>query len=336
MTTVVYADLRWQTGTGIGAVKSELLARVSSELSIVDLCIGARIGSPWSPMAISAALSKRRPTTGVFWSPGYMPPMTARLPAVVTVHDLTHLHYYTEFHAVYYNAVMRRLYRRCRAIICVSEYTRAELVEWSGISADRVWTVPNGVSPKFFRETDGFGLEFPYILYPGNRRAYKNIGRMLQAYAESGLSKEGIHFVLTGAENKRLQRLIEEMRLSNCVHFVGYVSEGDMVRLYRGATLIAFVSLYEGFGLPIAEGMAAGVPVVTSNVSAMPEVAGGAAVLVDPTAVPEIAEAMRKASLDQEYRKRLITLGKVRAREFDWDIAAQKVWKIIRDAAKSW
>jgi len=333
MTVAVYADLRWQPGTGIGAVQSALLSRIPAGFEIVDLGVMGRIGSPLSPLAISGALSRQKPRRGAFWSPGYMPPLSSSLPSVVTVHDLTHLHFYTRLHAAYYNGLMKRLYRKCRGVICVSEYTRREFLEWAGMRSDDVHVIHNGVSELFFNVTEGFGLPFPYVFYPGNRRAYKNLDRLLEAYARSRLPVEGIHLVLTGPPDRHLQARAKRIRIERLTHFVGQVREEEVARLYRGATAVVFVSLYEGFGLPIVEAMAAGVPVLTSNVSSMPEIAGEAAVLVEPTRTDEIAAGLECVSFDSELRRKLVRLGKDRARLFDWDSSAARVWQAVARVA---
>lgn len=329
----VYADLRWPAGTGIGAVQSELLARVPSALEVVDLGVSGRIGSPLSPLRVSQALARRGGVRGVFWSPGYIPPLTSTVPAVVTVHDLTHLHYYTRFHAAYYRVVLRNLYHRCRAIVCVSDYTRQEFLSWSGIPPERVFTVYNGVSLESFSAAAATALPYPYILYPGNRRSYKNLDRLLQAYGRSALPTEGIHLMLTGDPDEHLHAKAREAGIDALVHYSGFVTADGLARLYRGATLVAFVSLYEGFGLPLIEGMAAGVPVLSSNVSAMPEIAGQAALLVDPTSTIDIMRGLEALAFDQGLRSRLIEQGRLRCAEFSWERSAAAVWKIVADAA---
>jgi glycosyltransferase involved in cell wall biosynthesis len=325
----VYADLRWPPKTGIGAVQTELLRRTPAAIDIVDLGVATRIGSPVSPLAIGRALRRPLQAGSAFWSPGFVPPSTSKLASVVTVHDLIHLHYHTKFHAMYYNVVLKRLYRRCSAVICVSEYTRREFLEWSGLSPNSVFTVHNGVSSKFFDEGAKFRLPFPYIFYPGNRRAHKNLESLFDAYALSPLARLGVHLVLTGAADEKLSRKAVELGIEASVHFVGSVDDTELVQLYRGAVLTAFVSLYEGFGLPILESMAAGVPVLTSNVTAMPEVAGNAALMVDPKSVPSIAQGLEDLCCDQQLRGRLIDLGRARASQFTWDVCATKVWDIV-------
>lgn len=332
--TSVYSDLRWPLGTGIGAVQRALLARAPERFRILNLRIRARIGSPASPFAIAAALSGDRARRGVFWSPGYMPPFASRIPAVVTVHDLTHLHFYSSFHRAYYNYLMRRLYRRCSRIICVSEHTRQEFLAWSGMPPERVHTIQNGISHQQFETAAPFGLPFSYVFYPGNHRPYKNLPRLLEAYARTRLPGEGIHLVITGPPIAVLTRSAIALGVEAKIHFLGQVTDAEVAGLYRGAMLVAFVSLYEGFGLPIIEGMASGVPVLTSNVSSMPETAGGAAYLVDPANAAEISEGLERGCFDATLRERLIFLGRKRALQFDWTAAAEQTWCVLDMAAR--
>ena len=262
-----------------------------------------------------------------------MPPWRSSVPVVVTVHDLGHMHFYTRLHAAYYGTVLKHLYRRCHSVICVSDYARREFLEWSGMPPERVFTVHNAVPHELFTQEGDFGLPYPYVFYPGNRRSYKNLDRLLSAYANSALPRAGIHMVLTGEADSALRLKSRQAGIEGWVHFIGAVSDQDLARLYHGATLVAFVSLYEGFGLPILEAMATGVPVLTSNAAAMPEVAGGAALLVDPTSTEEITAGLERLSFDADLRRELVRLGRIQAARFNWDRGATQVWKIVAAAA---
>jgi glycosyltransferase involved in cell wall biosynthesis len=262
-----------------------------------------------------------------------MPPWRSHVPAVVTVHDLAHMHHYTKFHAAYYGMVLKHLYRRCHSIICVSDYTRQKFLQWTGIAPDRVFTVHNGVSHELFNQEGDFGLPYPYVFYPGNRRPYKNLDRLLTAYGNSTLPGAGVHMVFTGDDDAYLKSNARKAGIEGFIHFVGAVGDDDVARLYRGARVVAFVSLYEGFGLPILEAMAAGAPVLTSNVTAMPEVAGGAALLIDPTSTEEITAGLERLSFDADLRRELVRLGRMQAARFNWDRGAEEVWKIVAAAA---
>jgi glycosyltransferase involved in cell wall biosynthesis len=327
---IVNADLRWPEGTGIGLVQSSVASRVPSDITISDLRIATRIGSPLSPLSVALALSRRTIREGVFWNPGFVPPLWSSVPSVVTVHDLTHLHYYSRYHAAYYNAIMKPLYRRCAAVICVSEFTRNEFLNWSGLSPETVFTVHNGVSEAFFVEHVGGDLAYPYVLYVGNHRAYKNLERLIRAYSETSLPASGVHLIITGDANSQLQMTATHYKVGSFLHFSGRVDSQSIVRLYRGARILAFVSLYEGFGLPILEAMAAGVPVLTSSVSAMPEIAQNAALIVEPTSTAAIAHGLECLNSDEHLRSRLVRLGHLNAKRFSWDATAASTWQIVR------
>jgi glycosyltransferase involved in cell wall biosynthesis len=329
---IVFSDLRWPDKTGIGVVKQEILRRVPASIEIVDLAVKGSIGSPYSPVAISSALTRRHARQGVFWSPGFVPPAYSRIPSIVTVHDLTHLHFYSRFHVAYYNWMLRRLYQKCAKIVCVSEFTSQEFVQWSGIPSKKVTTIHNGVSDAFRDANSSPHLPFPYVLYPGNHRSYKNTDRLLLAYANSALPRSGIHLVFTGAPQTQLQSKGAKLGVSDLVHFVGEVTDAAIINLYKGALLVAFVSLYEGFGLPIVEAMRAGVPVLTSNAAAMPEVAGDAAILIDPYSVDSIVDGLNLLAFDIKKRGICIQLGHERAKLFSWDVAAAKLWAMVNSA----
>jgi glycosyltransferase involved in cell wall biosynthesis len=327
---IVNADMRWPEGTGIGLVQASVVSRAPSDMSISDLKVGTRIGSPLSPASVALALSRRAVREGVFWNPGFVPPLWSSVPTVVTVHDLTHLHYYTRYHAAYYNAIMKPLYRRCAAIICVSEFTRSEFLNWSGISPAAVFTVHNGISGAFFVNHVEADLPYPYVLYVGNHRAYKNLERLIRAYSETSLPASGVHLVFTGDTNPHLQAVAMHYKVGSFLHFSGRVDNQSIVKLYQGARILAFVSLYEGFGLPLLEAMAAGVPVITSSVSAMPEIAQDAALFVEPTSTAAIAHGLECLNYDENLRSRLVRAGFLNARRFSWDATAAATWQIVR------
>ena len=327
----VYADLRWPSKTGIGNVMTACMERAPAEISIVPLKIGSGLGSPWSPFAISRALDDE--DDGVFWNPGFVPPAFSNRPSVVTVHDLTHLHFYSRLHRAYYDVLFKRMYRRCAAVICVSDYTRNEFLAWSGMPRTQVHVVYNGVDPAYANNDEVLESDAPYILYPGNRRNYKNLERLLTAYARSSLPARGIHLMLTGNPDAALKELAHALGISWRLRFAGDVPDASMPKLYRGALFVTFVSLYEGFGLPILEAMASRVPVLTSNVSAMPEVAGSAAITVNPRSVGDITQSMNRLAEDRVLREELIECGREQAMRFSWDRSADELWTIVEQAS---
>lgn len=307
-----------------------MVERKPSRVKLVGLEVKGSIGSPLAPLSISRALKQLAVNLdGVYWSAGFVPPALKALPSVVTVHDLTHLRFYSRFHAAYYNFYLKFLYRQCNAIICVSDYTRREFLAWSGMAPNKVSVIYNSVERMYIENQERAALPYQYVLYPGNHRSYKNLQRLITAYAASVLPQQDIHLVMTGEVNQSLIAHAQHAGVASCLHFFGQVNNEDLPKLYKGALFVAFVSLYEGFGLPILEAMASGVPVLTSNVSAMPEVAGHAAVLVNPYSIDDITQGMNILAKEEKLRHELVGRGLEQVARFDWNRSACELWSIV-------
>jgi glycosyltransferase involved in cell wall biosynthesis len=160
-----------------------------------------------------------------------------------------------------------------------------------------------------------------------NRKPHKNESRLVTAFASAKVA--GVHLVFTGDPSPEMTKYIEDRHLKDRVHFAGVVQEAELPALYRGAEALVFPSLYEGFGLPVLEAMACGTPVITANISAMPEVAGDAALLVDPISVEQIANSIEKVVNDDSLRLCLRNKGLIRAAQFSWEQTRQRVKKVI-------
>ena len=327
----VLADMRWPPQTGIGEVQDAYVSRKPDDIFLVDLKVRGRIGSPLSPLFIGLALWRARQSDALFWNAGFVPPLFGCRRSIVFVHDLTHIKYYNAARRIYYNVVLKALYRRCAAIVCVSEYGRSEFVAWSKIDSAKVYVLKNGVPKRFIENKFSSILPYKYVLYPGNHRPHKNLRRLIQGFAKSGISERGLHLVITGNENPELRLLSRDCGVDGYVHFQGIVPGDDIAKLYRGAEAIAFVSLDEGFGLPILEAMASDVPVLTSDIAAMAEIAEDAALTVNPLSVDAIAGALHRITSDAALRRLLIKKGRARIRLFDWDRSAVAFWQLVRN-----
>jgi glycosyltransferase involved in cell wall biosynthesis len=265
-------------------------------------------------------------------SPGYNAPLKSSCPFAFSVHDLNHLvldENSSVLKRAYYNHILRPALRRARVVLTVSEFARHSICEWAKVPESHVHNVGNGVSLEFTPvavRPEGVGP--PYFLYVGNHKPHKNFDRLLQAFALSGVGSDYV-LVSTGNPSNDLRRKIEELEMARRVKFVGQIPDEDLASLYRGATALVLVSLYEGFGLPLIEAMSCGAPVITSNVASMPEVVGDAAILVDPLDVGEIAESLRKVASDAELRQRLRAYGIERARLYSWDLTASRITQAI-------
>ena len=244
-------------------------------------------------------------------------PLRVRPPVVVTVHDAAVLRYPSAFPAWHRHTgrlALRQSVRTADAIVAVSAFTRDELGELLGVPAERVRVAGNGVDPVFTE--DGAASAGDYVLAVGTLEPRKNLARVVQA-AELA----GIDLRVVGAEGWGGVEV---------PGWVGRADDAELARLYRGARCLVFPSLYEGFGIPILEAMACGTPVVTSRGGATEEVAGGAAVLVDPLDVEAIAAGIAEAG---QRRDELVALGRARAREFTWKRVADEIEALWQELA---
>ncbi|HEX7688372.1 MAG TPA: glycosyltransferase family 1 protein [Burkholderiaceae bacterium] len=331
----VLVDARWPAGTGIGRMAG--LYRTAAPVGMVlrDLDIRCRIGSPRSPWAVDRALAQRPPSVAraVFWNPGFVPPASRRVPSVVTVHDLTHRHHYTVAHRLYYDTVLRPLYRRCDLVVCISRHTRDEFLEWSGMPEARVAIVPNAIAPDFAAHSAPLPEHKPFLFYAGNRRAFKNVPTMVRAFVASRLPQEGFELALTGAPDEALLAIARASGVESSLRFLGFLTDAEVAAHYRAATCVPYLSRYEGFGLPILESWATDAPVLLANASCLPEVGGDAALYVEPDDIEQIAQGMRDLCLDGTLRQTLIERGRERLRLFDPSVSAAKLWRAVADVA---
>lgn len=324
----IAVDYSWLGPTGIGRMAAEVLSRKPETAEVIGIRRDMKNAGILTPFSLSSHIKKS--CADKFWSPGFIPPALApSVPNSITIHDLTHLHYFKLHHRVYYNVIIKPLLKNVDVIFTVSDHAKIEIQDWGGISPEKVIRIYNGVDPVFSNNDRSIDISRPYILYVGNRRINKNVSGLMRAFANSGLAKQGFMLALTGSRDAKVAELELELGIEGDVHYFGFVSEADLPAVYRGAHMTAFVSLYEGFGLPIIESMACGTPTLTSSVSCMPEVAGGAALLVDPNDIGSVSEGLKTLCEDGDLRQRLQTAGKQRANEFSWDNTALQYWNVL-------
>lgn len=324
----ILADSRWCGRHGIGRFASEVLLRMGTYEAVPG---GVPLLSPLDSVRVSFLLRRRKPS--VYFTPGFNPPLYAKCPVVFVIHDLIHLHFAAESTVpkrVYYEAVVKRAARQAAFVLTVSESSRAEIIEWAKIPAERVRVVGNGVSDSFSATGPRYAADKPYLLFVGNRKPHKNLPRILEAFAHSSLVPEADLYV-NGSEDPGTVRLIEELHIRPSVRFAGSVSDSELAALYRGALGLVTPSLYEGFGLPAIEAAACGCPVIAGNLGAQAEVMDGAALLVDPVRVDEISNAMR-ALTDADVRARTVSRGLERASMFTWDKTGASVAAALNEA----
>ena len=256
----------------------------------------------------------------VLHCPTYRGPLRSRAPLVVTVHDLAVLRHPEAFNRwtrTYSPLLVPRVLAAARCVIAVSEFTRRELIELLRVPAEKIHVVPNAVGEEFRREGDA--EEGEYVLAVGTLEPRKNLDRLVEAVRKTGRELRVVGARGWGGVDVG----------GNGVRWLGEVSDKELARLYRGATCVAYPSLYEGFGIPVLEAMACGTPVVTTRGTAMEEVADGAAVLVDARSSEDIAAGIERAASD---RDELVARGIDRARAFRWDAVVDATVRVYEEA----
>ncbi|MBV8812230.1 MAG: glycosyltransferase family 4 protein [Acidobacteriaceae bacterium] len=331
MRTSILADARWFGLHGIGRFAQNVLTRLPD---CTRLTSGPKPLSILDPLWLSYQILAKRPE--VFFSPGFNPPAVCAIPLVITIHDLTHLRlpaFATFSRRLYYRFLVKPASSRAYRVITVSEYSRMEILKWTGLPEDCVVNVGNGVDPTFRCEGPRHEPGFPYILHVGALRPHKNIGRLLSAFER--IDSADLHLILTGKETAEIAAQLEKGKLQKRVHFLGCVKDEDLPALYRGAICLILPSLIEGFGLPPLEAMACGTPVIVSRTTALPEVVGNAGLLVDPLDVTDIRNAIEHMLGDAALRRRSREAGLLRARLFCWNTVAEKVRRVVEEAASA-
>lgn len=324
----VLVDGRWAGDTGIGKLYREVMARAPAEISLAFIQSDMRLGSLLTPWMLAQEI--RKSNADVFYSPSFMPPFQSRIPFVFTIHDLMHLFYYTTWHRLYYQQVIARLARKAQQIITVSHFSKKQLVELLGIDERLITVIYNGVDEVYRKNEEFFQSERPYFLYVGNRRKNKNIPAMLTAFARADIPSDFMCF-LSGHGDEQLCSLIAQLGIEKRVRFLGRIPETELPKLYKGAYATLFVSLMEGFGLPVIESMASGTPVLTSTAGSLPEIADNAALCVDPHSVDAIKAGMETLVHDADSYREFQQKGKQRSAQFTWDRTAANTWKVIMD-----
>lgn len=274
----------------------------------------------------------------------YVIPPVASCPAIVSIHDIS----YEFFPDCFHPAERRRMKllipfsgRKAAHILTISEFSKQEMIRQYRLPADKITVTYLGASEAFRPMPDAarhvseqFGLTGSYVLGVGNLQPRKNLIRLIKAYAALRLPGRIEHdLVLVGQPAWRGSDVfaeIERLGIGQWVRTTGYVSESDLVALYSAADVFVYPSIYEGFGLPVLEAMACGAPVITTHVSSLPEVAGDAAILVDPMSESELSHALERVIHDRALRSDLIARGFDQARRFSWRRTAEETLQAYR------
>jgi glycosyltransferase involved in cell wall biosynthesis len=328
----------------------ELLAALASIDSTNQYCVftnletGADLVPPqanffWKPQAVRARfrparilweqtllpLAARRCRLDVMFNPGFTMPLLGGCPSVTTFHDLQHKRhpeYFRWFDLPFWNLLLWAAAHRSRRLIAVSEATRADLVRFYRLDPERIAVIPHGVNPEFFALNRSH-LE-PYLLCVSTLHPHKNLERLIRAYACSQREYKLVLAGMRGFHTSAIEKLIADQGMGEAIEITGWLPRPELLQLYAGASAFVYPSLFEGFGMPVLEALAAGIPVACSEIRPLREVAADAALFFDPLDEAAIANVLDRIIGDDALRRRLAAAGPERARSFMWKRAAEQ------------
>lgn len=329
--------------TGVQRYASEIVNRLDSKVECIApaATLDGIAGHAWEQLVLPTKLRGR-----LLWSPSNTGPLLVQR-QVVTVHDvvpLDHPEWLNPRFAAWYRFLLPKLIPRVRRVITVSDFSKTRILEHVKVDPSRVVVIPNGVDSRFYPRTEKEHadlrghLELPspyYILSLGSLEPRKNLERLLKAWAMIYEElPQDVWLVVAGARGKaQIFRDVNFEVLPPRVHFSGHVPDQYLPALYSSALGFAYVSYYEGFGIPPLEAMASGTPVLTGNRTALTEVVADAGLTVNPLDVEAIADNLVRLVNDETLRETLRERGLLRAKKFNWDDIAARTWQVLLDAA---
>ncbi len=274
----------------------------------------------------------------VFFSPTHYIPRFVNIPRVVSIMDLSYLHYPEMF-------LPKDLYqlknwtdysiKNSQKIITISQFTKSEIVKYYSVSPDKIVVVYPGLNEIYLKKnTEKPIIPGNYLLFIGTIQPRKNIERLIDAFAQ-GPARQNSKLVIVGKKGWLYQSIfakVKKLNLENKVQFLDYIPETDMPNIYQNAKAFILQSFYEGFGIPVVEAMASGIPTIISNTSSLPEVGGKASIYVDPDSVDSIKNGIIKALTLKDFeRKKLIQAGFAQIKKFSYRKSAEIVLKTLKD-----
>ena len=290
----------------------------------------------------------------VYHYPHFDFPILSSLPGSVRssmdMKYLRHPRFLSKWHrlkSLYARYVVSIGLKKVKRVIAISESTKRDIVDIFGCSPNQIEAIHLGCDTGFSSAHDEnearkvlarYGILGEYFLFAGANRPHKNLVRLVRAFSRIADDLPDHVLVIIGSRYSGYtepQETVTKVGLQDRVRFLGHIPDEELVHFYVSAVSFVFPSLYEGFGLPILEAMACGTPVISSNVTSMPEIAGDAAILVDPMDVADLAEAMRTVALDSKLRQTLIEKGMRRAKDFSWERTARRVLAVYEAASSA-
>lgn len=315
--------------------------------NITPIVIGPQARHPflfygWFEFSVTAALKKIKPD--LFLSPDGFLSLKTTIPQLAVIHDLNFVHYPNDLPFLvrkYYNYFFPKFAQKATRIATVSEYSKQDIIKTYKIAENKIDVVYNGASAIYqpvledikqqTRKKYTLGCE--YFLFVGSLHPRKNIVRLLKAFEEfKKKTSSAVKLVLAGNKmwwTDEMETTLSNLSFKHDVIFTGRLESEELHYVYASALALTYVTYFEGFGIPIIEAMNCDTPVITSNITSMPEVAGDAAILVDPFSVSAISHAMLEIYSSPSKRSELIEKAKIQRQKFSWDLTAKKLWESI-------
>lgn len=322
--------------TGVERYSHEISKRLSSYRLISPKSnIGQISGNLWEQFILPSQIQKSE----ILWSPANAGPWMISN-QVVTIHDASvfdHPEWFKPSFAMWTRLSWKILAKRAKAIITNSNFSRERLIHHLQISSHKIYTIPNGVGKPFETQSkrsindvrEKYRIDSPYFLFVGSQEPRKNLKILYNAWNQKKIGNYKL--IVVGIKGIVFAEAIRDSGKSDNIKWLGYISDTDLPALYAGATAAIVPSLYEGFGLPVLEAMACGVPVIASNNTAFPETVGDAALLFNPHEENELVDAMKEIIENKTLANTLREHGFQRAAQFTWDESANKIQSLLEN-----
>ncbi len=292
-------------------------------------------------IGIKKALEREK--VDVFFSPDGWMCLGTKVKTLDVIHDLNFVHYpkFSSFwYRKYYRFFFPRFARNADALATVSRFSKTDIIRSYRINPEKITVAYNGIAEDFFEISEDKKTEIrkeltgniPYFVFVGTANKRKNVNNVLQAFDIFRINGGRAKLVFAGMTkywDKEMQAVLKNMQFADDIVFTGYVSTTELNKIISSSLCLLYPSLFEGFGVPVLEAFACGIPVITSNITSMPEVAGDAALLVNPFSIKEIVRAMNAIYNDSNLCENLISKGRKRLELFQWDKSAEDLWNII-------
>lgn len=308
----------------------------------------------WTQVGLPIHLFLNRDKPDIFFSPGHYAPRFSPVPTVISIMDLAFLHfpeYFTQKDLTQLKSWTSYSVKKAKAIVTISESTKNDIIKLYGIPGQMVRVVYLGIkktvtlTPHIYTMQElqtKYGINKDFVLFVGTLQPRKNIARLIEAFSELLKEKKyensPLQLVIVGKKGWQYDEILASPKkygVEDRVKFLDFVPDEELVMLYKNALCFAWPSLYEGFGLPILEAMKMGCPVITSNVSSMPEAGGDAALYVDPENVEDITKKLDKLVSSPELRKEMVEKGKKQVQKFSWEKTAKETLAVLEEVAKN-